>query len=322
MAGVVADSDFRHDTGRFWERVEDVYGQEQNPRVRYWEGRGMFDYGRLTPPRIVLGQRFLRSPYVSCWPYEGNLGSLDCLNQNSPNSPNFKNGVRVRQNWESEERPDRRVRLWVQACEIGRVREAGGRSGARFVLDTVGCSPLGSSGYVTPWRVMRGGFNSEEVLDESGGMRVESDVVDEGLRMKDESLKQNLQDSPNLQNLGGAGLSLVSHGGTGVFVVIAGIEVAEKRGRHWVRLPWCCKARVVDVVDSLNQNLQNSQDFQDSSLELDGSAVDMVSDGIALEFKELRREFVKFFLRSGFAIGGWDGGFKILNPYVWIGLGP
>ncbi|MFN8396472.1 MAG: hypothetical protein U0176_17745 [Bacteroidia bacterium] len=127
MAGVVSEKDFRHDTGRFWERVEDVYGQEENPKVRYWEGRGMFDYGRVTPPKVVFGQRFLRSPYVTCWPYEGNLGKLDCLNPNSPNSPNFKNGVRVRQNWESDERPDRRVRLWVQACEIGRVREVGGR---------------------------------------------------------------------------------------------------------------------------------------------------------------------------------------------------
>ena len=26
------------------------------------------------------------------------------------------------------------------------------------------------------------------------------------------------------------------------------IEVAEKRGRHWVRLPWCCKVRVQDVI--------------------------------------------------------------------------
>jgi hypothetical protein len=34
----------------------------------------------------------------------------------------------------------------------------------------------------------------------------------------------------------------------GEYVVFTAIEVAEKRGRHWVRLPWCCKMRVQDVV--------------------------------------------------------------------------
>jgi hypothetical protein len=36
--------------------------------------------------------------------------------------------------------------------------------------------------------------------------------------------------------------------GTGIYVVFTGIEVAEKRGKHWVRLPWCCKMRVQDVL--------------------------------------------------------------------------
>jgi hypothetical protein len=35
----------------------------------------------------------------------------------------------------------------------------------------------------------------------------------------------------------------------GVYVVFTAIEVAEKRGRHWVRLPWCCKFGVQDVVE-------------------------------------------------------------------------
>jgi hypothetical protein len=33
----------------------------------------------------------------------------------------------------------------------------------------------------------------------------------------------------------------------GDYVVFTGIEVAEKRGRHWVRLPWCCKFGVNSV---------------------------------------------------------------------------
>jgi hypothetical protein len=36
--------------------------------------------------------------------------------------------------------------------------------------------------------------------------------------------------------------------GSGMYVVFTAVEVAEKRGRHWVRLPWCCKMRVQDVV--------------------------------------------------------------------------
>jgi hypothetical protein len=34
----------------------------------------------------------------------------------------------------------------------------------------------------------------------------------------------------------------------GEYVVYCALEVSEKRGRHWVRLPYCCKFRVVDVV--------------------------------------------------------------------------
>lgn len=35
----------------------------------------------------------------------------------------------------------------------------------------------------------------------------------------------------------------------GTYVVFSGVEVAEKRGRHWVRLPWCCKLLVHHVVE-------------------------------------------------------------------------
>jgi hypothetical protein len=36
--------------------------------------------------------------------------------------------------------------------------------------------------------------------------------------------------------------------GDGLYVVYTAIEVQEKRGRHWVRLPWCCKFGIQDVV--------------------------------------------------------------------------
>jgi hypothetical protein len=36
--------------------------------------------------------------------------------------------------------------------------------------------------------------------------------------------------------------------GTGVYVVFTAIEVAEKQGRHWVRLPFVCKMRVAESV--------------------------------------------------------------------------
>ena len=148
--------------------------------------------------------------------------------------------------------------------------------------------------------------------------------------MKDE--RRSLQ----LDGIEGVGLSLVSHGGTGVFVVIAGIEVAEKRGRHWVRLPWCCKARVVDVVEQDSQNLLNSQDLQNClrgsedspNQELDvrdcpKSACDLEVDGMALEFKELRRELAVFEEEGGFGFDFWDGlRFVILKRFGWIGLGP
>jgi hypothetical protein len=36
--------------------------------------------------------------------------------------------------------------------------------------------------------------------------------------------------------------------GDGTYVVFTAIEVQEKRGRHWVRLPWCCKFGIQEVV--------------------------------------------------------------------------
>ncbi len=36
--------------------------------------------------------------------------------------------------------------------------------------------------------------------------------------------------------------------GLGLFVVFTAVEVAEKRGRNWVRLPWCSRMRVHEVV--------------------------------------------------------------------------
>jgi hypothetical protein len=37
--------------------------------------------------------------------------------------------------------------------------------------------------------------------------------------------------------------------GSGIYVVFTAIEVAEKRARHWVRLPWCSKMRIQEVIE-------------------------------------------------------------------------
>ncbi len=36
--------------------------------------------------------------------------------------------------------------------------------------------------------------------------------------------------------------------GEGTYIIFAAVEVAVKRCRHWVRLPWCCKMEILDVV--------------------------------------------------------------------------
>jgi hypothetical protein len=40
--------------------------------------------------------------------------------------------------------------------------------------------------------------------------------------------------------------------GEGTYVVFAAIEIAVKRGRHWVRLPWCCKMEVLLIENGVS----------------------------------------------------------------------
>jgi hypothetical protein len=71
--------------------------------------------------------------------------------------------------------------------------------------------------------------------------------------------EQNFLNSPNLQNegwadtyrLSGGGLDLLapSEYGNGVYVVFSAVEVSEKRGRHWVRLPWCSSMTVDSIAE-------------------------------------------------------------------------
>jgi hypothetical protein len=108
----------------------------------------------------------------------------------------------------------RRVRTLVQAVEIvtpvwDRVNE---RFGAPY-------QRIAHSGFVTPWTVGVAGSWEEEYAVDCSSLE---------LKMPYEDLK--------------------GHGGSGVYVVFTAVEVAEKRGRHWVRLPWCSKLRIQEVA--------------------------------------------------------------------------
>jgi hypothetical protein len=50
-------------------------------------------------------------------------------------------------------------------------------------------------------------------------------------------------------SVGGLDLLAPSEYGTGVYVVFSAVEVSEKRGRHWVRLPWCSSMTVDSIAE-------------------------------------------------------------------------
>jgi hypothetical protein len=106
----------------------------------------------------------------------------------------------------------RRVRVWVYASEVGDT--AWNESTKRFEL--VVPSHCWGCGMVTDWFVEAGmpGWAAEYLVE------------------------GNLQLPP------------YDPSGTGIFVVFTAVEVAEKRGRHWVRLPWCSRMQVHSVVDN------------------------------------------------------------------------
>jgi hypothetical protein len=105
----------------------------------------------------------------------------------------------------------RRFRVWVHAVEV-----------VEMVWDDVAGEwrmPAGvkgrSVGYVTPWRSIDLGHGKDGL---------------DGLPLELGSLGKDL------------GLD-----GECPWVVFAGVEVSEKRGRHWVRLPYCCGLWVASV---------------------------------------------------------------------------
>jgi hypothetical protein len=111
----------------------------------------------------------------------------------------------------------RRVRVWVHACRV--VDALWDASSGRYVASGPGCSV----GFVTEWLVLEDG-------EVAGGYCF--------VRPGDEDL--------SLDSLfAGRGMD------AGEYVVFTAVEVAEKRLRHWVRLPWCNSLRVgaVRVVD-------------------------------------------------------------------------
>jgi hypothetical protein len=104
--------------------------------------------------------------------------------------------------------PVRRVRVWVHAVEIPPVEWVESSE----TYEVASAARAFSSGYVTDWLV----GNAEE------GWKEAYAIVGGDWRTK--------------------------WMGDGAYAVFTAIEVAEKRGRHWVRLPWCCKMRVQDVA--------------------------------------------------------------------------
>jgi hypothetical protein len=54
----------------------------------------------------------------------------------------------------------------------------------------------------------------------------------------------------------GLTLKAATEDGSGVYVIFTAVEVAEKRGRHWVRLPWCSRMRIQEVVEVGNADIE------------------------------------------------------------------
>jgi hypothetical protein len=103
----------------------------------------------------------------------------------------------------------------------------------------------------------------------------------------------------------------------GDYVVYCALEVSEKRGRHWVRLPYCCRFRVVDVVAVENGRLvmedvgidgeeSNGGVVESGKLSVESELVDFAAcDGLVLiEFKGHsvpRLDILSGFMRMGAA---------------------
>jgi hypothetical protein len=95
--------------------------------------------------------------------------------------------------------------------------------------------------------------------------------------------EQNFPDSLDLRNpFEGEKMAF-----DGEYVVYCALEVSEKRGRHWVRLPYCCRFRLVDVVFVENGELvvENFAAGREEGLccgKQESISVDADCDGMAL----------------------------------------
>jgi hypothetical protein len=115
--------------------------------------------------------------------------------------------------------PVRRVRVWVHATEVVDTRW---NPWQKRYMPAVGHRKF-SSGFVTSWEQ-----NSRNWLRRT-------------------DVSQNLQNWESEYLIEGRDWR-TDWMGDGTYVVFTAIEVQEKRGRHWVRLPWCCKLGIQDVV--------------------------------------------------------------------------
>jgi hypothetical protein len=114
---------------------------------------------------------------------------------------------------------ERRVRVWICASEIGETERH--RVSGKFQLKLP--SMRRTRALVTDWFV---GGRFEDV--EAGVPGWAADYLVDG----------NIELPPYHAD------------GTGIFVIFTAVEVAEKRGRHWVRLPWCSRMQIHSVVDN------------------------------------------------------------------------
>jgi hypothetical protein len=165
-----------------------------------------------------------------------------------------------------------RVRVWVHACRV--VDTVWDERLQRYVAAGKGCS----TGFVTDWMVLlrepvcdyrlRDGVaagrygmvgGDGEILTLEGMLGAEGIVggeyVGQGLA------GQGLVDGEYVgQRREGQGLVDGEHVGHGLeggeYVVFTAMEVAEKRGRHWVRLPWCSGVRVLEVREVCGLQLE------------------------------------------------------------------
>jgi hypothetical protein len=159
-----------------------------------------------------------------------------------------------------KEQVQRRVRVWVHAVEL--VTPVWDAVNERFGAP---CQRQAHGGYITPW-----------VVGEAGSWEDAYRVECERLQ-----LPGAFEDPEGSGNCG-----------SGVYVVFTAVEVSEKRGRHcsasaskgvrdglrtssprhWVRLPWCSRLRVQEVVEVGEATVE-------ATVEAEGRLVAVVGEG-------------------------------------------